>query len=157
MFSPNAGFSSTDLVGFIALATLVGIFEKEATSKLQQIATALLTASSVRTDRVSASAAAAADAERTPRIESATPSTLHVGTTNPQVTLTCRDVRDGATVVVRTAADKMPVERTASWSGDALVVQLTTAEVSSPGMLRLSVRNAGGRSESPPIQVVVAA
>jgi hypothetical protein len=57
LFSPNASFDDTDPVGFMAVAALVGIFEKEATKKLQQIASAVFAPHDEKTDAADADSA----------------------------------------------------------------------------------------------------
>jgi hypothetical protein len=73
LFSSTASFDSTDSVGFMALAALVGLFEKEATAKLQQIAAALFAPHEQNVERAQSGTTASGPIATTSPAPSSTP------------------------------------------------------------------------------------
>ncbi len=178
LFSPTAPPVTTDAVGFMALAALVGVFEKEATAKLKQIAAALFapheqnveranvgapastsivasTPTSSTTPTPSPSSARGTPSASVPVLTSADPTMLFSGDQTPAVISVLGTHLTGATFSI--ARDGMPMtERTSEYVSDSAVqVTLLPEDVETPGRLHLQAStSAAGTSNSLDIEVL---
>jgi hypothetical protein len=169
LFSSNAPLGDTSPAGFAAVAALVGLFEKEATRKLQMIAEALFTphAQSVekaptdRQDKPPSTRAAGGSggqpASSAPVITSVDPPIADAGTASLPVTITGSGFVAGAIVhLTRDVDPPLDVRRQpASVTDTAISVTLTAEDLAVAGPVKLAVVNPppGGTSSPDVIRV----
>ena len=170
--SSNPAISSNP-AGFAALAGLVGMFEREATKKLQLVAEALFTKKDETVDKAPASdpnapgttGAAPAPAPTapatsrlvTPAITSTDPATIPAGTSGVRVKVRGTGFDPAAKVSVTSGV--RPASRDvvpASVTPTDMYVPLEAADLASPGVVTLAVANGiqpGAKSQ--PFQITV--
>jgi len=167
LFSANAGFEATDPVGFMAISMLVGVFEKEATRKLQQIASALFSPHEQSTEQApdgagatgtassgTSSTSSSAASTAAPVIESAEPKQIPAGESSAVISLRGTGLTG---VVVHASRDGVPasVRRTEPISATSVQVALEHADLAAPGLISLQAFESSGTRSSGVVVVEV--
>jgi hypothetical protein len=164
LFSASAAFDTTDSVGFMALAGLVGLFEKEATKKLQQIASALFAPHEQNVERAPVGAESTtgttpvvAPPAVAPVLTSVEPKELFAGDQTP-ATLSVHGANlAGATFSVSRDGMAMSARQVEHVSDTLVQVTLQPADVATPGRLRLQGESANaGASQALEVDVLAA-
>ena len=153
LFSSSAPLGDTSPAGFAAVAALVGLFEKEATRKLQMIAEALFAPHQQNVEKAPTGEAPPAPEApqarpgqapaQAPVSEAIEPGTAAVGAPSLTVIITGSGFAAGAVVnVTRTEAPPLNVRRQPTRaSTDAIILDLTKEDLAVAGSLSLAVVN----------------